>query len=167
MSAASASARKALAPILPFLGPIKDLLLDPRASPRSWSTPRSRTLLRAQGGAWTRCPAPVWTERELERAIVQIARSLDADIGLAEPLLDARLPDGSRVAAALPTDLGGPRADHPQAPREGLHGRGLGGVGHAAGGGARDGAARARGEGQHSWWPARPARARRRCSAPC
>ena len=100
MSAAAASARKALAPILPFLGPIKDLLLDQGVTEIMVNSAES--LYCERRGGLERCPAPVWTERELERAIVQIARSLDADVGLAEPLLDARLPDGSRVAAALP-----------------------------------------------------------------
>ncbi len=100
MSAAAASASKALAPILPFLGPIKDLLLDPGVTEIMVNSAES--LYCERRGVLERCPAPAWTERELERAIVQIARSLDADVGLAEPLLDARLPDGSRVAAALP-----------------------------------------------------------------
>jgi pilus assembly protein CpaF len=34
--------------------------------------------------------------------VKRIARSLGSDIGEAKPLLDARLPDGSRVAAAFP-----------------------------------------------------------------
>src|SRR5213078_3773641 len=42
------------------------------------------------------------TERMLERAIVHIARSVGDDISPEKPLLDARLPDGSRVAAVFP-----------------------------------------------------------------
>jgi len=38
----------------------------------------------------------------LMNAVKRIARSLGNDIGESRPLLDARLPDGSRVAAAFP-----------------------------------------------------------------
>ena len=100
MSAAPVSAREALAPILPFLGPIEDLLLDPSVTEIMVNS--AEAVFCERGGILERCRAPAWTARELERAIVQIARSLDSDIGLAEPLLDARLPDGSRVAATLP-----------------------------------------------------------------
>ena len=92
---------EALAPILPFLGPIEDLLLDETATEIMVNS--AEDLYCERKGMLERCPAPGWTQRELERAIVQIARSLDSDIGPAEPLLDARLPDGSRVAAVLPT----------------------------------------------------------------
>ncbi len=92
---------EALAPILPFLNPIEDLLLDESVTEIMVNS--ADVVFCERHGLLESCPAPGWTQRELERAIVQIARSLDSDIGPAEPLLDARLPDGSRVAAVLPT----------------------------------------------------------------
>lgn len=92
---------EALASILPFLHPIEALLLDESVTEIMVNS--AAVVFCERDGVLERCPAPGWTERELERAIVQIARSLDSDIGPAEPLLDARLPDGSRVAAVLPT----------------------------------------------------------------
>lgn len=46
---------------------------------------------------------------QVSRAALAIARGLGDDIGPLQPLLDARLPDGSRIAAALPPcSFGGP-----------------------------------------------------------
>src|SRR5688572_16607005 len=41
-------------------------------------------------------------ERQRQAAVRNIARLLGDDIDEARPLLDARLPDGSRVAAVMP-----------------------------------------------------------------
>lgn len=41
-------------------------------------------------------------QKYLSTAVKRTARSLGEDIGESKPLLDARLPDGSRVAAAFP-----------------------------------------------------------------
>lgn len=92
--------REALEPLLPFLQPIESLLLDDTVTEIMVCSPRQVWVERQ--GLLEDCPPPEWTDRELQRALVQIARSLDQDISAAEPLLDARLPDGSRVAAAVP-----------------------------------------------------------------
>src|SRR5262249_36621128 len=42
------------------------------------------------------------SERALQIAIRNIARTLGDEVGPEQPLLDARLPDGSRLAAVLP-----------------------------------------------------------------
>jgi pilus assembly protein CpaF len=47
-------------------------------------------------------PGTVMNERSLQTAIRNIARLLGDDISQEKPLLDARLPDGSRVAAVFP-----------------------------------------------------------------
>src|SRR5829696_1744553 len=46
--------------------------------------------------------APVWVERELRDAIERILAPLGRRVDEAEPLCDARLPDGSRVNVVLP-----------------------------------------------------------------
>src|SRR5258708_1155134 len=47
-------------------------------------------------------------ERNLRVAVKNIARSLGDDVSEEQPILDARLPDGSRVAAVIPPcSLGG------------------------------------------------------------
>ena len=97
---APASPREALEPILPYLRPIEALLLDDSVTEIMACS--SGQLFAERDGRLQECGAPGWTAMELERALVQIARSLDQDITAAEPLLDARLPDGSRVAATLP-----------------------------------------------------------------
>ena len=94
------AARQALSPILPFLGPIEELLLDPAVTEIMVNAADDVYVERL--GVLEPADVPGWTNRELERALVQIARSLDSDISAAEPLLDARLPDGSRVAGVLP-----------------------------------------------------------------
>ena len=92
--------REALAPLMPFLRPIEELLLDPEISEIMVNAADDVYVERR--GLLEPARIPDWTNRELERALVQIARSLDSDISVAEPELDARLPDGSRVAAMLP-----------------------------------------------------------------
>ena len=94
------SAREALAPLLPFLAPIEALLLDPEVTEIMVNA--CDDVYVERNGTLEPAAVSGWTDRELERALVQIARSLDSDISAAEPELDARLPDGSRVAAMLP-----------------------------------------------------------------
>ena len=86
--------------ILPFLKPIEHLILDDSISEvmvngadmRLHRTPRSaRAGKRMSLG-----------ERALMVAVKNIARRLGDDISEAKPILDSRLPDGSRVAAVIP-----------------------------------------------------------------
>ena len=98
--AGTAAAREELASLLPFLAPIEHLLLDPEVTEIMVNA--ADDVWAERSGRLERADSAGWTDRELERALVQIARSLAADISAAEPELDARLPDGSRVAAMLP-----------------------------------------------------------------
>ena len=92
--------------IAPFLGPVMGLLEDESVTevminPDSVFVERSGRLETVHG---LRLP-PL----QVRRAALAIARSLGDDIGEDRPLLDGRLPDGSRVAAALPPcSFGGP-----------------------------------------------------------
>ena len=47
-------------------------------------------------------PGALVTPMQVRQASLAIARSLGDDISEEQPLLDARLPDGSRIAAAFP-----------------------------------------------------------------
>jgi pilus assembly protein CpaF len=50
----------------------------------------------------------VIAEKSLQVAVRNIARALGDEIGEEKPLLDSRLPDGSRVAAVIPpSSVGG------------------------------------------------------------
>ena len=99
-SAKAKSARETLRPILPFLQPIEGLLLDEQVTEIMVNS--ATEVYAERAGELSRVESEGWTDHELRRAIVQIARGLGSEIGHAEPLLDARLPDGSRVAAVLP-----------------------------------------------------------------
>src|ERR1700761_7919886 len=85
--------------ILPFLQPIADLITDPAVS---------EVMVNGNGAIFVQragrlCPVEAKVEQKtLSTAVKRIARSLGEDIGESKPLLDARLPDGSRVAAAFP-----------------------------------------------------------------
>jgi pilus assembly protein CpaF len=85
--------------ILPFLQPIAHIILDNEVS---------EVMVNGDGGIFIQrngCLANVDAVLEpkyLTNAVKRIARSLGNDIGESKPLLDARLPDGSRVAAAFP-----------------------------------------------------------------
>ncbi|MBZ5677081.1 MAG: Flp pilus assembly complex ATPase component TadA [Acidobacteriia bacterium] len=83
--------------IVPFLRPIEFLILDPDVSD---------ILVNASGrvfverfGQLQEVPGVILSEKNLRIAVRHIARALDSDINEEKPLLDARLPDGSRVAA--------------------------------------------------------------------
>ena len=74
----------------------------PRRSTRSWSAARARCGSSARGrlepdGRALRAP-----RRELRHAIERILAPLGRRVDEAEPLCDARLPDGSRVNVVLP-----------------------------------------------------------------
>jgi pilus assembly protein CpaF len=86
--------------ILPFLKPIEHLILDPDIS-EIMVNAGSRIFIEKQGQL---APVPGITisEQALCAAVKNIARRLGDDISEAKPILDSRLPDGSRVAAVLP-----------------------------------------------------------------
>jgi pilus assembly protein CpaF len=86
--------------ILPFLKPIEHLILDPDIS-EIMVNAGSRIFIEKHGQL---APVPGITisEQALCAAIKNIARRLGDDISEAKPILDSRLPDGSRVAAVFP-----------------------------------------------------------------
>jgi pilus assembly protein CpaF len=86
--------------ILPFLRPIEALILDPEISE-----------IMVNGSDWIFIEKlghiqPInnitISQKSLEVAVRNIARRLGDDISEEKPVLDSRLPDGSRVAAVLP-----------------------------------------------------------------
>ncbi len=92
--------------ILPFLRPIAPLLLDPEVS--DILVNGSSRVFIERAGQLEEVAGVTLTERSLQVAVRNIARTLGDDISPEQPLLDARLPDGSRVAAVLaPTAVGG------------------------------------------------------------
>ncbi len=92
--------------ILPYLKPIEHLILDPEVSEIMVNADGSVFMERA--GLITSMPDLTISERQRQAAVRNIARILDDDISDEKPLLDSRLPDGSRVAAVMaPTSVGG------------------------------------------------------------
>lgn len=86
--------------ILPFLRPIEHLILDPDISEIMVNGPERVFIERA--GYLQPVPDVKLTSVSLMVAVKNIARRLGDDISEAKPILDSRLPDGSRVAAVLP-----------------------------------------------------------------
>ncbi len=86
--------------ILPFLRPIEHLILDPDIS-EIMVNAGSRIFVE-KCGQLTAIPGITISEQALCAAVKNIARRLGDDISEAKPILDSRLPDGSRVAAVLP-----------------------------------------------------------------
>jgi len=86
--------------ILPFLRPIEELIRDPEISDILVNG-GSRVFVE-RNGSLRAVPEAVISEKSLQVAIRNIARVLGDDISEEKPLLDARLPDGSRVAAVFP-----------------------------------------------------------------
>ena len=86
--------------ILPFLRPIEQLILDPEISEIMVNGPDHVFIERA--GLMQSVPEVSLTAKSLEVAVRNIARRLDDDISEEKPILDSRLPDGSRVAAVIP-----------------------------------------------------------------
>ena len=85
--------------ILPFLQPIAHLITDPDIS--EVMVNGGAAVFIQLGGKLQPVNARI-EQRSLSTAVKRIARSLGEDISESRPLLDARLPDGSRVAAAFP-----------------------------------------------------------------
>jgi pilus assembly protein CpaF len=86
--------------ILPFLRPIEHLILDDSVSEVMVNGP-DRVFIERNGFVH-HVPDITISERALTVAVKNIARRLGDDISEAKPILDSRLPDGSRVAAVIP-----------------------------------------------------------------
>jgi len=86
--------------ILPFLRPIQHLILDPDISEIMVNGPERIFIEKA--GYLQFVPDLRLTAESLIVAVKNIARGLGDDISEAKPILDSRLPDGSRVAAVIP-----------------------------------------------------------------
>lgn len=87
--------------ILPFLRPIEDLLRDPTVTEVMVNEGGRRVFIERDGGVEAVAGRTLET-RNLSVAIKNIARACGDEISDAQPLLDARLEDGSRVAAMFP-----------------------------------------------------------------
>jgi len=86
--------------ILPFLRPIEHLILDPEISEIMVNGPDRVFIERT--GVIECVPTQALTAKSLDVAVRNIARRLGDDISEEKPILDSRLPDGSRVAAVIP-----------------------------------------------------------------
>ena len=87
--------------ILPFLRPIEDLLRDPAITEVMVNDGGRHVFVEREGGVEL-VPERVLESRNLTVAIKNIARACGDEISEAQPILDARLEDGSRVAAMFP-----------------------------------------------------------------
>jgi pilus assembly protein CpaF len=81
--------------ILPFLRPIEPLILDPEISEIMVNGPER--VFMERDGFLKAAPDVRLTEKGLLIAVKNIARRLGDDISEAKPILDSRLPDGSRL----------------------------------------------------------------------
>jgi len=86
--------------IIPFLKPIEHLLLDPSISEVMVNDPDH--IFIEKDGFVEQIKDIHLGEKSLMVAVKNIARRLDDDISESKPILDSRLPDGSRVAAVIP-----------------------------------------------------------------
>lgn len=87
--------------ILPFLRPIEDLLADPDIT-EVMVNAGGRHVFVERAGRLQAVPDRVLEPRNLTVAIKNIARACGDEISVLQPILDARLEDGSRVAAMFP-----------------------------------------------------------------
>ena len=109
--------------ILPFLRPIAHLIEDPDITEIMVNGSR-RVFVERDGRRRARSRTCGSTSAICSVAVKNIARALGDDVSEEKPILDSRLPDGSRVAAVLPAVQ--PRrddADDSQVPDAVLHGR--------------------------------------------
>jgi len=86
--------------ILPFLRPIEHLIRDGEIS--EIMVNGSGRIFIERHGQLLPIPDATIPEKSLQVAVRNIARTLGDEVNDEMPLLDARLPDGSRVAAAIP-----------------------------------------------------------------
>jgi Flp pilus assembly CpaF family ATPase len=105
-----------LDPILPFLKPIEDLLRDPAITEVIVNEGGRRVFAEREGGIEL-VPGQTLESRNLTVAIKNIARACGDEISEIQPLLDARLEDGSRGrhVSAVCGDRTGP--DHSEVRR--------------------------------------------------
>jgi pilus assembly protein CpaF len=87
--------------ILPFLKPIEDLLVDPTITEVMVNDGGRCVFVEREGGVEV-VSGRTLESRNLTVAIKNIARACGDEISETQPLLDARLEDGSRVAAMFP-----------------------------------------------------------------
>jgi pilus assembly protein CpaF len=85
--------------ILPFLRPIEAVILDKTVS--EIMVNGNGHIFAERAGRMAPVDATI-SERSLQVAVKNIARALGDDVCDEKPVLDARLPDGSRVAAVFP-----------------------------------------------------------------
>lgn len=86
--------------IIPFLRPIEGLIRDPEISDILVNGPHQVFI--EKFGEMRSVPGVTLSEKSLQVAVRNIARVLGDDISEKKPILDARLPDGSRVTAVIP-----------------------------------------------------------------
>ena len=86
--------------ILPFLRPIEPLILDPEIS--EIMVNGDRGIFIEKYGRLERVETGNLSQKSLGVAVRNIARRLGDDISEEKPILDSRLPDGSRVAVVMP-----------------------------------------------------------------
>src|SRR2546427_10556376 len=86
--------------ILPFLRPIAHLIQDPDVT--EIMVNGSRRIFVERHGLLEEVEGVQLDERNLKVAVKNIARALGDDVSEENPILDSRLPDGSRVAAVFP-----------------------------------------------------------------
>ena len=92
--------------ILPFLRPIERYILDDSVS-EIMVNPSGHVFVE-RSGVLEAVSDVVVDKKHLEVAVKNIARRLGDDISEEKPILDSRLPDGSRVAAVFaPCSVGG------------------------------------------------------------
>ena len=87
--------------ILPFLQPIEDLLVDPAITEVMVNAGGRRVFVERRGTVEAVADRSL-DVRNLTVAIKNIARACGDEISERQPILDARLEDGSRVAAMFP-----------------------------------------------------------------
>src|SRR6266481_9305994 len=91
--------RKSFDLILPFLRPIEHLILDESIS-EIMVNAGSQVFIE-RNGKLEAVPDIAISEAALNAAVRNIARRLGDDVSEFKPILDSRLPDGSRVAAVI------------------------------------------------------------------
>jgi pilus assembly protein CpaF len=87
--------------ILPFLRPVEDLLQDPTVT-EVMVNDGGRRVFVERHGMLEAVPDRTVETRNLTVALKNIARACGDEVSEIQPVLDARLEDGSRVAALLP-----------------------------------------------------------------